>query len=73
MHRISQIKTAILRFAKSKSGAVASEYALLIVFIAIVATLGMVLLGPNIAYYFDAVTRLVPDTSANPPCPFGCT
>jgi Flp pilus assembly pilin Flp len=73
MHRISQIKTAILRFAKSESGAVASEYALLIVFIAIVATLGMVILGPGLADYFDAVTRLVPNTSANPPCPFGCT
>lgn len=62
-----------IELKKDVAGAVSAEYSFLIVFIAIVATLGMVLLGPNIAYYFDAVTRLVPDTSANPPCPFGCT
>lgn len=58
---------------KNEAGAVAAEYAYLIAFIAIVATLGMVLIGPSIADYFDAVTRLVPDNSATPSCPFGCS
>lgn len=58
---------------KDESGAVSAEYAFLVAFVAIVATLGMVLIGPSIADYFDAVTRTVPDTSVNPPCPLGCT
>ncbi len=50
----------------------ASEYALLITFIAIIAATGMVLLGPNIAAYFAAVgAGAVPNTLGTPPCPLG--
>lgn len=71
MHALLYMQSLILRLKRDDSGAVAVEYTFLIVFIAIVATLGMVLIGPSIADYFDAVTRVVPDTSANPPCPLG--
>lgn len=73
MRALLYMQSLILRLKSDDSGAVAAEYAFLIVFIAIVAVLGMVLLGPNIANYFEALTRLVPDSSANPPCPFGCS
>ena len=73
MHFLVYLRWFFFELQKDDSGAVSAEYAFLIVFIAIVATLGMVLIGPSIADYFDAVTRLVPDTQANPPCPFGCT
>jgi Flp pilus assembly pilin Flp len=65
------LTSIFLRLSKDNSGGLAAEHALLIVFIAIAASLGMVALGPGISDYFDAVTRLVPDTEANPPCPFG--
>lgn len=71
MRALLYMQSLILRLTKNDSGAVSAEYAFLIVFIAIVATLGMVLIGPSIADYFEAVTRVVPDTSANPPCPLG--
>ncbi len=64
----------ILRLRKDNSGAVASEYSVLIAFIAIVAAVGMVALGPNIADFFGVIADWVPDTSdpADAPCPLGC-
>lgn len=59
------------RLARNDDGGLAAEYSFLITFIAIVATLGMVSLGPSIADFFEAVGGAVPDTSENPPCPFG--
>lgn len=49
----------------------AAEYTFLIVFISIIAVLGMVVLGPSISDFFTAVGGAVPDTEANPPCPLG--
>ncbi len=40
---------------KDKSGAVATEYAFLIAFIAIVAAIGMVLLGDNLSAFFNDI------------------
>lgn len=71
MRALLYIQSLILRLKSDDTGAVAAEYAFLIVFIAIIAILGMVLLGPSIADYFEALTRLVPDTSETPPCPLG--
>ena len=59
------------RLAQREDGGLSAEYSFLITFIAIVATLGMVSLGPSIADLFEAVGGAVPDTSENPPCPFG--
>ncbi len=70
MHSISQLKSAIRRFRKSKTGAVATEYAFLIAFIAIVAALGMVLLGENLSAFFDRIGVALTNISANLPQPF---
>lgn len=70
MRGIIQIKTAILRFAKSESGAVATEYAFLIAFIAIVAALGMTLLGENLSSFFNAIGVALTNVSSNLPQPF---
>jgi len=75
MRSVSYIQSLLLRLKNDISGAVASEYAFLITFIAILATAGMFLLGPSIADYFTAVgAGAVPnavDADGNPPCPFG--
>ncbi len=59
------------RLVKDDSGGLSAEYSFLIVFIAIVAGLGMLIVGDGIGYYFEALTRIVPDTQENPPCPLG--
>lgn len=71
MQHLESLKSVLLRLVRDGSASVSAEYAFLIAFIAIVASLGMVVLGPSIADYFGAVTNVVPDTSANPPCPLG--
>ncbi len=55
MHGLIHLKSLCLRMAKSKSGAVATEYAFLIAFIAIVAALGMTLLGENLSSFFNDI------------------
>ncbi len=52
MHALTYFQSIVLRLAKSKSGAVATEYAFLIAFISIVAAIGMVLLGDNLSEFF---------------------
>lgn len=72
MRIIVYIQSALFRLAKDNSGAAASEYALLITFIAIIAASGMVFLGPEIADYFGAVANgRVPNPSAIPTCGLG--
>ena len=71
MQSLVYILSIILRFTKDDSGSVAAEYSFLITFIAIVATLGMVALGPSIADFFFEVGDAIPDTQASPPCPLG--
>lgn len=44
-----------LRLRKDNSGAVATEYAFLIAFIAIVAATGMTLLGTNLSAFFNDI------------------
>ena len=70
MLSIFQLKSAIRRFKKSKSGAVATEYAFLIAFIAIVAALGMVLLGNNLSAFFNDIGIALTNVSSNLPQPF---
>ena len=70
MQNISQLKLAILRFVNSKSGAVATEYAFLIAFIAIVAATGMTLLGENLSAFFNDIGVALTDMSSNLPNPF---
>ena len=70
MHKLSQMMLAIVRFTQCKSGAVATEYAFLIAFIAIVAALGMVLLGTNLSAFFEDIGVALTNISANLPDPF---
>ena len=44
-----------LRLRKDKSGSVATEYAFLIAFIAIVAASGMVMLGENLSAFYNGI------------------
>jgi Flp pilus assembly pilin Flp len=55
MRALTYLQIMALRLAKSKSGAVATEYAFLIAFIAIVAAIGMVLLGNNLSAFFNDI------------------
>ena len=55
MHAITYVQIMLSRLAKSNSGAVATEYAFLIAFIAIVAALGMTLLGENLSSFFNDI------------------
>ena len=73
MSTLSHLKSAILRFRKSKSGAVATEYAFLIAFISIVAAIGMVLLGDNLSNFFNDIGVALTNISSNLPCPFCST
>jgi Flp pilus assembly pilin Flp len=54
----------------SKSGAVATEYAFLIAFIAIVAAIGMVLLGDNLSAFFNDIGVALDGAGSNIPDPF---
>lgn len=70
MQKISRLKAAFVCFGKDDSGAVATEYAFLIAFIAIVAALGMVLLGENLSAFFNDIGVALTNISANLPDPF---
>jgi Flp pilus assembly pilin Flp len=72
MRIIMYIQSAFHRLARDNSGATASEYALLVTFIAIVAAGGMVFLGPDLAFYFGAVANGgIPNPSTIPTCGLG--
>ncbi len=55
MRAFTYIQILALRLRKDKSGAVATEYAFLIAFIAIVAATGMTLLGENLSAFFNDI------------------
>ena len=73
MYALTYFQSMVLRLAKSKSGAVATEYAFLIAFIAIVAALGMVLLGENLSAFFNDIGEALDGAGSNIPDPFGGT
>ncbi|NNE85813.1 MAG: Flp family type IVb pilin [Alphaproteobacteria bacterium] len=55
MKTYTYLQALLLRLRKDKFGAVATEYAFLIAFIAIVAAAGMGLLGENLSAFFDDI------------------
>ena len=70
MRALTYLQFMVLRLAKSKSGAVATEYAFLIAFIAIVAAIGMVLLGTNLSAFFNDIGVALDNAGgAIPPLP----
>jgi len=70
MYALTYLQLLALRLRKDKSGAVATEYAFLIAFIAIVAAIGMTLLGQNLSAFFNAIGTALQDMAANLPQPF---
>ena len=62
------VLTLFRRFETSNSGAVATEYAFLIAFIAIVAVVGMTLLGQGLGTFFNDIAAAMANTgNAIPP------
>ncbi len=72
MYALTYLQLMALRLRKDKSGAVATEYAFLIAFIAIVAAIGMTLLGQNLSAFFNAIGVALQDAGdAIPTLPTG--
>jgi len=70
MYALTYLHSLALRLRKDKSGAVATEYAFLIAFIAIVAALGMTLLGQNLSSFFNDIGLALDNAGgAIPPMP----
>ena len=70
MYALTYLQTLARRLRKDKSGAVATEYAFLIAFIAIVAATGMTLLGDNLSAFFNDIgVALANAGDAIPPLP----
>jgi len=67
MLALTYLQTLALRLRKDKSGAVATEYAFLIAFIAIVAALGMTLLGENLSAFFNDIGVALDNAGASIP------
>ncbi len=70
MYALTYLQLMALRLRKDKSGAVATEYAFLIAFIAIVAAIGMALLGQNLSAFFNAIGVALQNVVTNLPDPF---
>ncbi len=70
MYALAYLQSLTLRLRKDDSGAVATEYAFLIAFIAIVAATGMTLLGENLSVFFNAIGLALANAGAAiPPLP----
>ena len=67
MIALTYLHSLAMRLRKDQSGAVATEYAFLIAFIAIVAALGMVLLGQNLSAFFNDIGLALTNAGANIP------
>jgi len=67
MYALSHLLSLVRGLRKDQSGAVATEYAFLIAFIAIVAALGMVLLGENLSAFFNDIGVALDNAGANIP------
>jgi Flp pilus assembly pilin Flp len=55
MRTLLYLHDLVFRIGRETRGAIASEYAFLIVFIAIIAAFGMVLLGTELSEYFSTL------------------
>ncbi len=70
MYALTYLQLMALRLRNDKSGAIATEYAFLIAFIAIVAAIGMALLGQNLSAFFNAIGVALENVASNIPDPF---
>ena len=70
MFALTYLQMLALRLRKDETGAVATEYAFLIAFIAIVAATGMTLLGENLSAFFNDIGLALANAGAAiPPLP----
>lgn len=69
MHIMIHIHTFLYDLTRDKSGAVATEYAFLIAFIAIVGAGGMVVLGNNLFDFFEAIGLSLSEYKTELPTP----
>ncbi|MFT5181100.1 MAG: Flp pilus assembly pilin Flp [Alphaproteobacteria bacterium] len=63
MHALLYLRQIIFCLRREKRGAIAAEYAFLLVFIAIVATAGMLVLGDGLVTYFSAMGLTIGDSA----------
>ncbi len=64
MYALAYLQMLALRLRKDETGAVATEYAFLIAFIAIVAATGMTLLGENLSAFFNDIGSALDNAGA---------
>ena len=67
----SRLHTLVRRIIKASRGAVATEYAFIMAFIALVGATGFVLVGDGLVTYFDGISRTVESAGTNMPNPLG--
>ncbi len=67
---VGYLHAMFVRLTVVNSGAVAAEYAFLIVFIAIVAAVGMFLLGNDLQEYFQGLATALDNAASPTPDPF---
>lgn len=70
MRAVAHVQALLMRLMAAKSGAIAAEYTFLIAFIAILAAIGMVILGDDIKGYFEDLATALDNASAPTPDPF---
>lgn len=63
------MKLLLKRLWRENPGAVATEYAFLIAFIAIVAAFGMTLLGQNLSKFYNDIGTALTDKACQVPVP----
>ena len=67
---LSYLHALFVRFTVVNSGAVAAEYAFLIVFISVVAAVGMFLFGNDLQEYFQGLATALDNAASPTPDPF---
>ncbi len=67
---ISGVRAAFGRLMVAHAGAVAAEYTFLVAFIAILAAIGMVLLGDDLQQYFQGLADSIENASTPTADPF---
>lgn len=71
MGAFAYVQALFFRLMVVNSGAAAAEYAFLIAFIAILAAVGMVLLGDDLKVYFEDLATSLDNAAVPIPDPFG--
>jgi len=71
MRGFTYVQALFIRLMAANSGAAAAEYTFLIAFIAILAAIGMLLMGDDLKAYFEDLATALSNASTPTPDPFG--